>query len=170
MNRLKFLRNNAGISLREMRKYTGISNPVISYLENGKRPFKQEHIDKLSSFFNVTSDYLLGRTDYGFIVRPEFGDEELILTENEYLRLQTFIQTSIIKLSDKTTTLAVETSVEEINVVIPTYVVYRELKGNISNYDLQDTLNAKLTELSKHMTTDELERTIKFIEDYILKK
>ena len=83
-NRLRMLRNESHISLRTLSKYTHITNPVLSYLENGVRPFRQTHIDILCSFFNVTSDYLLGRTDNGLFVHTQIGEDELLLNESEY--------------------------------------------------------------------------------------
>ena len=168
-NRLKKLRKEAHISMREMHKYTGISNPVISYLENGQRPFRQEHINKLSAFFNVTADFLLGRTDYGYIVYPEKEDEEIILTENEYNKLLNHINIDIIRVREDSSELSISTPIEQIDIPLPQYVVYRELKGNIDEYNIIETLNKKLFDLTKKMTTEDLKKTIKFIEEYIIK-
>ena len=169
MNRLKSLRNEMNLSLREVSNYTGISNPVLSVLENGKRPFRQEHISILTAFFNVTSDFLLGRTDYGYIVMPEFGDGEITLSEGEYKRLRDHITLSIISVGARET-LKVGTPVETQTLTIPDTVVYREIKGSIGDYNMQDALGTKLNELAKHMTSEELERSIRFIEEYILHK
>ena len=170
MNRLKNLRKEAGLSLRKCAEKCGISNAIISYLETGTRPFRQEHISKLTAFFNVTSDFLLGRTDYGYIVNPEFGDGEITLTEGEYQRLRDYIVVSIVRLGSKARTVQIDTPKESQSVTVPEYVVYRELKGSIEDYDAQEMLSSKLMELSKHMTSAELDRTIRFIEEYILKK
>lgn len=170
MNRLRNLREEVGLSLRKCAQKVGISNTIISCLENGKRPFRQEHISKLTAFFNVTSDFLLGRTDYGYIVNPEFGDGEITLTEGEYQRLREHIVVSFVRLGSKARTIQIDTPLESQSVTVPEYVVYRELKGSIENYDAQEMLSAKLMELSKHMTSTELDRTIRFIEEYILNK
>ena len=169
-NRLKKLRTEADISLRELQRYTGITNTVLSLLESNKRPFRQAHIDTLSSFFNVTSDFLLGRSDTGYIVFTEYGDDELLLSENEYNRLIGHIDVKVIYKGGETTTLDIDTPIQEQRVVITPYVVYRELKGTVKDYDLQETLYQKYLDAGKHMTTDELKRTIKFIDDYILIK
>lgn len=171
MNRLKSLRKEVGLSLRSVEEKTGISNPVLSCLENGKRPFRQEHIVILTSFFNVTSDYLLGRTDFGLIVVPEFGAEELTLTEGEYKRLHEHISVTVIpNVGASALTLRIDTPLESQDIFVPTSVVYREIKGSISDYDLQETLGNKLAELAKRMTSEELDRAIRFIEEYILHK
>ena len=169
-NRLKQLRLQADISLRELQKYTGITNSVLSYLENGKRPFRQAHIYALSSFFNVTSDFLLGRSDIGYKVFPEIGTDELILSEGEFNRLRQYIDVSVICKSDSNLTINIDTPVEDQTIICSSHMVYRELKGTVNDYDLQETLYQKYLELGKHMTTDELKKAIKFIEDYILIK
>lgn len=169
-NRLKQLRLQANISLRELQKYTGITNSVLSYLESGKRPFRQAHIDALSSFFNITSDFLLGRSDFGYKVFPEFGTDELILSEGEFNRLRPYIDISVVHKNNSNLSVSISTPVEDQTIILSSYIVYRELKGAVNDYDLQETLYQKYLELGKHMTTEELKKANKFIEDYILIK
>ena len=168
VNRLRQLRKQVGLSTRALAKYTGIAFTTITYLENEKRAFRQSHIDSLTSFFNVTSDYLLGRNDYGFIVHTEIGDDTLIFTEIEYQKLCDSISEEIIYIGEQASVLNISNK-EEKTVFIPTHCVYRELRGTSDNYDLKDTLCLKLTELSKRMTSNDLKKAIKFIEDYIIK-
>lgn len=60
------------IDLREKRDWSqtklaselGISKSTMSKIENGSRKLSTEELDKLSDIFNVTADYLLGRSDY----------------------------------------------------------------------------------------------------------
>lgn len=167
MNNLKKLRKQLDISTRELSEYVGISYTVLSYLENAQRPFRQAHIDKLTAFLNVTSDYLLGRSDNGYIVRPEYGDEELVLTENEYNRLRENISVSIVQ--TKPFDLTITSSVEEKTIILPPRQVYRELKGSVDDYDMKDTLMVKWNNLGKKMTEDELKKAIRFVEDFIFK-
>ena len=167
MNNLKSLRKEANLSIRALEEKTKISISVLNYLENGTRPFRQSHIDTLTSFFNVTSDYLLGRSDNGFIVRPQYGDEEILLTANEYTHLCEYISISIIKVGGFDIDLT--SSKEAKHVVQSDYVVYRELKGNMEDYDMKSTLSIKLQELTKKMTKDDIRKTIKFIEEYIFR-
>lgn len=169
MNRLKSLRKEVNLSLRKLSKMTGVSNPVLSYLETGARPFRQEHISVLTEFFNVTSDYLLGRSDYGLVVFPEFGLDPITLTESEYTRLWGHITVSFANTGNKSIVLNVKSPLEESSLAIGKYVVYRELKGTVKDYDMADALSKRLDELKSRMTSDDMEKTIRFIEDYILK-
>ena len=44
-------------------KDTGISEALISYWKNGKQLPKYDSLNLLCDYFNVSADYLLGRTD-----------------------------------------------------------------------------------------------------------
>lgn len=63
MNRLKKLRQDARLTIRELSEKTGFSIAVLSRLENEKRPFTQQHLEILSQFFDCSFDYILGKSD-----------------------------------------------------------------------------------------------------------
>lgn len=63
MNRLKFLRNEKGENLEKIAKYLNVSIQTISNYENEKRDMTPETIIKLAEYFDVSTDYLLGKTD-----------------------------------------------------------------------------------------------------------
>lgn len=168
MNRLKQLRKQANLTVRELCDYVNISHSVLAYLENEVRPFRQLHIDRLTSFFNVTSDYLLGRSDYGYIVFPQYGNDQVILSENEYSRLGEYITLSIIK-NKLSLDITIKDKKQEETINMPNYCIYRELKGELNDYDMKETLCAKLQEMTKRMAESDLRKTISFIEEYIFK-
>lgn len=62
--RLKELRNEFDLTQKELAERTGVTNVSISRYEGKKRidPPRSELV-KLSGFFNVSLDYLLGLTD-----------------------------------------------------------------------------------------------------------
>lgn len=60
MNRLKELREKKELFQSDVAKFLGISTPAYSYYENNKRNMPAETAIKLSKFFNVSVDYLLG--------------------------------------------------------------------------------------------------------------
>ena len=68
--RLKELRTNNNYSQRELAKKIGVDYSAISYWESCKSEPKASYIIKISLFFNVTTDYLLGLED-------EFGNKYL---------------------------------------------------------------------------------------------
>lgn len=62
MNRLRFLRNERGESLQTIAKYLNVTIQTISNYETEKRDMTPETILKLSEYFGVSTDYLLGKT------------------------------------------------------------------------------------------------------------
>lgn len=77
MNRLKFLRNEKGENLEKIAKYLDVSIQTISNYENGKREMTPDTIIKLAEYFNVSTDYLLGKSD----IRNPNTQEDDILNE-----------------------------------------------------------------------------------------
>lgn len=63
MNRLRFLRTEKGESLEKIARYLNVTIQTISNYENEKRDMTPETILKLAEYFNVSTDYLLGKTD-----------------------------------------------------------------------------------------------------------
>ena len=62
--RLKALRNEKGIGQNELAIKLSLSNASISYWETGKQSPTAEAIFKLANFFEVSTDYILGLTDW----------------------------------------------------------------------------------------------------------
>lgn len=74
-DRLRKLRENAGMTQAELGEQLGVSDRVLGYFESNERfPRKQEILTKLSSIFNVSMDYLVG-TDGSFLkdASDEYG-------------------------------------------------------------------------------------------------
>lgn len=74
MNRLRFLRNEKGESLEKLAKFLNVTIQTISNYENEKRDMTPDTIIKLSEYFNVSTDYLLGKSD----VRNPEQQEDLL--------------------------------------------------------------------------------------------
>lgn len=62
-NILKQLRIENNLNQKELADKIGISRSSIAMYETDQRTPDYETINALSDFFNVSSDYLLGRTD-----------------------------------------------------------------------------------------------------------
>lgn len=63
MNRIKFLRENLKLSQEELAEKLNLSKGIISLYEQEKRKPSLEILIKLSEIFNVSIDYIIGRTD-----------------------------------------------------------------------------------------------------------
>lgn len=61
--RLKILRSEKKITQEELGKVVNVTKVSISGYENGNRTPDTETLQKLADFFNVSTDYLLGRSD-----------------------------------------------------------------------------------------------------------
>ncbi|CAK7062278.1 helix-turn-helix transcriptional regulator [Tissierella sp.] len=61
--RLKELRYEKNLLQKDVANYLNISTSAYGYYEQGKRNPDTETIKNLANFFNVSTDYLLGRTD-----------------------------------------------------------------------------------------------------------
>jgi HTH-type transcriptional regulator, competence development regulator len=62
-DRLRRLRLEKKLTQEELGKKINVTKVSISGYENGNRTPDTETLQKLADFFNVTTDYLLGRTD-----------------------------------------------------------------------------------------------------------
>jgi len=61
--RLEFLINNSNKSARQISMESGVSPSSLSLYLSGQREPTKEAIIKLATYFNVSTDYLLGLTD-----------------------------------------------------------------------------------------------------------
>lgn len=61
--RLKQLREEAGVSMYQLAQAIEVSNAAICKWENGIAEPKVSYLIKLSEFFECTVDYLTGKTD-----------------------------------------------------------------------------------------------------------
>lgn len=59
--KIKELRQQKGITQKELSKHLGIAQNTLSYWENGRIDIDTESLCKIADYFNVSVDYLLGR-------------------------------------------------------------------------------------------------------------
>ena len=59
---IKKLREDNKLSQSELADNIGINNSVLSRIESGDRQLRDDELIKIADFFNVSTDYLLGRT------------------------------------------------------------------------------------------------------------
>lgn len=60
---VKNLRKEKGLTQEELAKALRISKSTVGMIESDKRPGSREMLDKIASFFEVSLDYLEGKTD-----------------------------------------------------------------------------------------------------------
>lgn len=85
-NRIKDLREDADMRQIDLANAVGIDQRTISNYETGKTSPDSFALIKLADYFNVSIDYLVGRTDYNAFSKQE-KDEYLKEIYNELERL-----------------------------------------------------------------------------------
>ncbi|HBV87061.1 MAG TPA: transcriptional regulator [Desulfosporosinus sp.] len=99
---LKALRSNKALSQRELAKMLNVSPSTIAMYETGQRTPDTDTIKMFADFFNVSTDYLLGRTaDPNPLSAEDDPDDEIQPTPPE--RIRTF-QKKIGELSEESLT------------------------------------------------------------------
>lgn len=78
MNRIKQLRNEKNINQDVLARLLGLEIAGISKLETERVPLKDEYILKLAEYFDVSTDYLLGKSD---IRNPQKQEDPLGLAK-----------------------------------------------------------------------------------------
>lgn len=75
--RLKNERKRKGISQIELSKIVGVTQQAIAKWETNKAEPDNQTLTILASYFGVTTDYLLGRTDdrYSTVEKTEINDQ-----------------------------------------------------------------------------------------------
>ena len=61
--RLRTLRMSAGLSQKKLAEQLNVRHTTISRIEKGEREPSLQLLNLIADFFNVSVDYLLGRTD-----------------------------------------------------------------------------------------------------------
>lgn len=165
MNNIKTLRGFLDITIRELGDDVLIAHSAISLIENGKQPLRQIHIDKLTAYFNVTSDYLLGKSKSGILVYCEDGYKEI--SEDKYRELKNSGHiTERRRFNEAYDYYFCETGEQPKD--IPHHFIFREtdlsLKEILGIGETFQTLNGIISSL----TEDQAKKVLKFIQDYII--
>lgn len=61
--RISDLRKHRGLNQEQLAEKLSVSPSTIAMWETNKRALKDDSLKQLADFFDVTTDYLLGRTD-----------------------------------------------------------------------------------------------------------
>lgn len=90
MNRLRFLRTERGESLEKIAQYLNVTIQTISNYETEKRDMTPDTILKLAEYFQVSTDYLLGKTDIrnsGQQIDEVLNEAMIGMSKEEYEKL-----------------------------------------------------------------------------------
>lgn len=73
--RIKQLRNKIGLTQKQLAEKLSLSLDMIKSLEQNRTNLSVDNLNKISDFFNCTTDYLLGRTDSPNLLIVETWDD-----------------------------------------------------------------------------------------------
>ncbi|MFC0525815.1 helix-turn-helix domain-containing protein [Pontibacillus salicampi] len=74
--RLRELRKGTGLNQEEISKRFGVARTTYAMYEQGQRTPDYETLQKMADYFEVTTDYLLGRSDKPSYTAAEEKSEE----------------------------------------------------------------------------------------------
>ena len=90
--RLRNLRAEKGMGQNALAEALGVSNASISYWENGKQEPSVSAIYKLAVYFDVSVDYLLGRSEVTYLAANASGAEYHKLSRENKEKLDAYLQ------------------------------------------------------------------------------
>ena len=79
MNRMKLLREQHNLSQTDLAKILNISRQSYNFYENEKRDPDTTMLIRIADFFNVSLDYLLGRTNDPSPITQEKTDRKSVV-------------------------------------------------------------------------------------------
>ncbi|TDX48312.1 LexA family protein [Orenia marismortui] len=82
-NRLRKLRKETGKNIREMANILEVSKTTLSDYETGKTPPKSDFLERAAKQFNVSVDYILGRTD----IKKQVPDNIIPIDNNDMVKI-----------------------------------------------------------------------------------
>ena len=85
--KIKELRKNSKITQEQLGNAIGVSKMAISYFEKGKKSPGRESLEKIADYFDVTTDYLLGRSE-----DPELNEEDDKVVSEEGKNIMSLIE------------------------------------------------------------------------------
>jgi len=83
--RLKYLRKSNNKTQQDIADILGITRPAYTAYEQGKRNPDYEILEKIADYYNVSIDYLLGRTENKGALHTQAG-----ISDNEYNNLSAY--------------------------------------------------------------------------------
>lgn len=86
MLRLKQLRLDAGLTQSELSKILKISASAIGMYEQGRREPDYDTLMKMATYFNVSTDYLIGYSDKRNTAKPSAVPFDLTQEEIEHIK------------------------------------------------------------------------------------
>lgn len=131
--KLRELREEKGLLQKDVANFLNISTSAYGYYEQGKRNPDIENLSKLADFFNVSTDYLLGKTNVKNTIKYDYEYQIKFETFSEIDEFITkkLVDEGIIKENEPTPKSAIEKSLKfGIDGAVEILKLEKELKKN----------------------------------------
>ncbi len=160
-NRLKFLLNEIGYkeSSRKIAEKTGVSFTTTFRLAKNDSDYNCSfnNLDSLCTFFNVSIDFLMGKSEDGYFVYSNTNNEKISLTYDEAIKYKTFIDIKEMAIDN----------IEENSDVLPKTYIRRILRLDEMTQKLY--VSNEVKKKVNQMTYFQLKDILDLIDKYILK-
>jgi transcriptional regulator with XRE-family HTH domain len=102
-SRLKELRNDINATGEELGKVFHVTKVAVSNWENGNRFPDEDMLNKISDYFDITLDYLLGRTDIktAMVVNDRVDGEDIELHVEKAIYPNGLTHNEVLKILEK---------------------------------------------------------------------
>lgn len=92
--RFHFLRTERYKTIQSLADASNITRSTLSAIENGRMNISTSHVEPLCKCFEVSSDFLLNRSDEGIMVhyRAESSTGKIVISLTEYQKYQNYIK------------------------------------------------------------------------------
>ncbi len=96
ITRIRNLREDNDYTQKDIAKVLRITQPQYNLYEQGDRKIPIDKLELLADFYNVSIDYILGRTNYKRVVQAETMQSKNLRLQKYYSRLSAEDQDYII--------------------------------------------------------------------------
>ena len=133
--RIKELRGNCSITQDELSKMVGVSTSMVGMYETEARNPSYEVLLKIAEYFNVSTDYILGKSSFKFHEDEEIRNLELLTeaftnTKNDDIRI---LSKEILELLHLTTYNSIsENRVKELTLIKKLYHIVYKIQNTLS--------------------------------------
>lgn len=142
--RLKLLRKEKNLTIEELAKNLGSAKSTISRYENGLREPKKDFLELLCTYFDVSTDYLLGKTDE--------RNYHLVQAIARINRLTNYENLDVTKLDKDTLIDIIQDMIGKIDNTYILKQLFLLIYHQLDTYELIDKVNDKdLVKLRNHL-------------------
>ena len=169
-NRLRELRENKGMSLRELAGAIGIDYSTIAFVERGQRHLSINSLKALCDFFGVSADYLLGWDSEERIAENPLPSVKLKPVRSKYTLV--YMPDSPMARPDGWSLLHREVMAASIGRPLTSEEVVHHIDGNpannkLSNLMLFESSAAHIRYHAEHRNSRKAQTTQQFIADLL---